>query len=443
MTVNSPTGTDAPPGGSRLLGVYPQKQDGLFMQRIKIPGGRINRSQWRRAAQLAATYAGESPLHVTTRQDVEFHNVSGRHIAAVQQRLAEVGLSVFGAGGDSVRNVTVCGGCDVCDGGYDLLPLALMVGRHLEQEPIALTLPRKFKISFSGCPRACAKPWLNDLGFIAQPDGRFTVIGAGSLGPRPSLGILLYENMNAEDVLPVCLAAVEFFNRHGDRENRRRARLRHVREKMGDDAFKAELDHQFKLVAARQPWPRISPAPARRDVKQQCHLQLPNGNITASEALCLVDVSDAADAAIRIDSEHGVSLYGCEPVRLPDSLAAMTTAPVIVACPGCATCPRGLVDCRATADRIREKLSSRDSSHARICISGCSNNCAQSAAAQIGLVGMVRSVEGRPSPHYRLFTGGGNGANGRLADPSVILQADAVPAAIDTLLRQMHARRPT
>lgn len=433
MTMQPEPGTTTPPGAVRIMGVYPQKQTGSFMQRIKILGGRIDWPQWRRIAELAARHSAGAPLHVTTRQDVELHNVRGEDISAVQQGLAEAGLAVFGAGGDSVRNVTVCAGCGLCSDGLDVLPVARLVRDCIEQQPVIRNLPRKFKISFSGCPQACAKPRLNDLGFIARSDGRFTLIGAGSLGPRPSLGVKLYEDVPAEDVLPICLAAIELFNQHGDRRNRRKARLRHVRERLGDDAFQAELDRRVAEVKRRSSWPRLNLTPAPGNIKRQCRLQLPNGNITPEQALRLAEAGEAADATLRIDVEHGLNLYGPRPVRLPNDLSAMTRAPVIVACPGGTTCPQGLADCWATADRIREAFSSRDLSGMRINISGCPNNCAHSAAAQIGLVGMVRTINGKPASHYRLYTGGGNGTNDKLADPSHILPADGVPDAIKPL----------
>jgi len=434
MTIPLELGPTSPPGVARILGVYPQRQNGLFMQRIKILGGRINWPQWRRAAELAERYSGGTALHVTTRQDIELHRIRSDDIAAVQQGLAEAGLPVFGAGGDSVRNVTVCAGGDLCEGGSDLLSAAQLVQDYLGQLPAIRHLPRKFKISFSGCVRACAKPWLNDLGFLAQPDGRFTLIGAGSLGPRPALGIRLAENLSATDILPTCVAAIELFDQQGDRENRWRARLRHVRERLGNEAFRAELDRRIEEVKSRGPWPEVTLAKAQSNARQQCRLQLPNGDLTPQQARRLADAGEAADAVPRIDLEHGVNLYGPRPVQLPDDLDAMTRAPVIVACPGCSTCPRGLADCRATADKIREAFSSQDLSDVRISISGCPNHCAQSAVARIGLVGMVRTVEGQPAPHYRLFTGGGNGTNDKLADPARILPADDIPHVIEVLL---------
>lgn len=437
----SPASGEGTPLPGRVLGVYPQKQNGLYMQRVKILGGRINWPQWRRIAELAEGCCNGFPLHLTTRQDLELHDIRRQDVATVQQRLAEVGLTVFGACGDSVRNVTVCPGCEFCPGGLDVMPLAQLVRQAVDQEPVVFTLPRKFKVSFSGCPKACAKPWLNDLGFIGQPEGRFLVVGAGSLGPRPALGIELYHDVPAGDVLPLCIAAVEMFEKHGDRQNRRRARFRHVREKLGDDAFKKELDARFEQVKARRSWPRITCGVGCRGIRQQCRLQLPDGNITSAQAVRLADVAERHEAAVRIDLEHGLVLYGPKPVPLPADLAAWATGPTIVACPGSRTCPRGLTDCWATAAKIRELLPAEKLASVRISISGCPNGCAHSAAASIGLVGMVRKVEGQAAPHYQLLVGGGNGAIAVLATACEVLPVGDVPAAVDRLLRQKLNRR--
>ena len=430
----SPASGEGTPLPGRVLGVYPQKQAGLYMQRVKVLGGRINWPQWRRIAELAETCCDGFPLHLTTRQDLELHNIRRQDVATVQQRLAEVGLTVFGACGDSVRNVTVCPGCEFCPGGLDVMPLAQLVRQAVDQEPVVFTLPRKFKISFSGCPKACAKPWLNDLGFIGQPSGRFVAIGAGSLGPRPALGIELYHNMSAGDVLPLCVAAVEMFEKHGDRQNRRRARFRHVRERLGDDVFKAELESRFEHVKARRSWPRVTCGAGLGQVQQQCRLQLPDGNVTPAQAVRLADVVERHEAAVRIDLEHGLVLYGPKPVPLPPDLAAWATGPTIVACPGSRTCPRGLTDCWATAAKIRERLATERLSGARISISGCPNGCAHSAVASIGLVGMLRKIDGAAAPHYQVLAGGGNGTNGTLATRQDVQRAEDIAAVIETLL---------
>jgi len=420
---------------NRLLGVYPQKQDGLFMQRIRIPGGRISWPQWRRIAELAVKYTPGVPLHLTTRQDIELHDVTQESIPAVHEGLAEAALTVFGAGGDSVRNVTVCAGCDLCRDAFDLLPLARLVQSHIEQQPVIFNLGRKFKISFSGCEKACARPWVSDLGFIAQPDGLFTVIGAGSLGAKPALGIRFYEDLPAGDILPLCVAALEFFEQSGERQNRRRARFRHVREKFGNQAFLAELDNRFKHLKARQSWPGIVPAAAHGRSKLLHRLQLPNGNISPREAFDLADTAEPKGATLRINLEHGIELYGKKEFELPESPAQLANNPIIIACPGSTTCPRGLVNCWLSADKIRKILTKRHTKQLQICISGCPNNCAQSAVADIGLIGMMRKENGMPTEHYRLFTGGGNGKNERLAKPSSVISARDVCKTIESLLR--------
>ena len=429
------TGAGSQVPANRLLGVYPQKQDGLFMQRIRIPGGRISWPQWRRIAKLAVKYTPGVPLHLTTRQDIELHDVTQESIPAVHEGLAEAALTVFGAGGDSVRNVTVCAGCDLCRDAFDLLPLARLVQSHIEQQPVIFNLGRKFKISFSGCEKACARPWVSDLGFIAQADGLFTVIGAGSLGAKPALGIRFYEDLPAGDILPLCVAALEFFEQSGERQNRRRARFRHVREKFGNQAFLAEIDNRFKHLKARQSWPGIVPAAAHGRSKLLHRLQLPNGNISPREAFDLADTAEPKGATLRINLEHGIELYGKKEFELPESLAQLANNPIIIACPSSTTCPRGLVNCWLSADKIRKILTKRHTKQLQICISGCPNNCAQSAVADIGLIGMMRKENGMPTEHYRLFTGGGNGKNEKLAEPSSVISARDVCKTIESLLR--------
>jgi sulfite reductase beta subunit-like hemoprotein len=410
------------------------------MQRIRIFGGRISWPQWRRIAQLASIHSPGFPLHLTTRQDIELHNIQENDLSFVHQGLSEVALTTFGAGGDSVRNITVCAGCEWDSGGFDVMPLAQLVRQHLEQQTVIFDLPRKFKISFSGCERACAKPWLNDLGFIAQSEGLFTVIGAASLGPRPALGVQLYKDLPARHILPLCIAAIRFFKRCGNRENRRSARFRHVREKLGDETFKAELDVRFSQEMARQSWPDVSPTPSNKDRKMLCRLQLPNGNINAGQAGRLADAAEPTGAVVRVNLEHGLELYGTEPIQLPEKLAAHTTNPIVIACPGSVTCSRGLTNCWTAADRIRQAFADQNLPDVRISISGCANNCAHSAVADIGLVGIKRQKDREKTQCYRLFRGGGNGRTNELAKPLAIVSPQQVPGKIKELLQERSVK---
>jgi sulfite reductase beta subunit-like hemoprotein len=297
-----------------------------------------------------------------------------------------------------------------------------------------LNLPRKFKISFSGCRLGCGKAWINDLGFIAQRDGLFTVIGAGSLGAKPALGIELYKNLPAKDVLALCISAIEFFKDHGNRENRHRARFRHVREKYGDDAFRAELDLRFNRLKVCRNWPDFLPAKGDRNIKLLWRLQLPNGNIASKDAVELADIAEGEESLLRINLEHGLELYGTKAFQLPDHLAALEKNPVIVSCPGCSTCSRAIAECWALADGIRNILAGQEHSRIHINISGCPNNCAHSTVSEIGLVGMRRKQNGINGECYRLYKGGGEGKSNRLAQKCEILSAKDAPKAVASII---------
>jgi len=399
------------------------------MQRIRILGGRIRWRQWRKVAELAKYY---SPIHITTRQDIELHNIPGPDIYAIQKGLEEAGLSTQGAGGDTVRNITACSGCPFSSDAGGVLAAAEFLHKTLMAK--VFDLPRKFKISFSGCLSACAKPWINDLGFVLQRDGHFTVIGAGSLGPKPGLGIELYRNLAAQDVAPLCLAALEFFEKTGDRQNRHHARLRHVRERLGDEQFKTEFSAVFERVKKSQAWPDIALTALNRNIRLLWRLQLPNGNISSDEVIQLADAAEPQNAELRINLEHGLELYGSQTFQLPDNLAALENLPVIIACPGSSSCARAITDTWSVADAIRQRIAHIHRPNLRICISGCPNSCAHSAVADIGLIGLRRNRDGQPAECFRLLTGGHNGIDNHQTVADDVFFTEDVPAAIERLL---------
>ena len=111
---------EKPASQARLLGIYPQRPEGLFMQRVKAPAGRMTLEQWQGLAGLAARYTPDYPLHVTTRQNLELHGVREEDLPAVQQGIDSLGLTGAAACGDSVRNITVCPRNGCCPGTWDI-----------------------------------------------------------------------------------------------------------------------------------------------------------------------------------------------------------------------------------------------------------------------------------------------------------------------------------
>ena len=412
------------PRDAKLLGVYPQRQQGLYMQRVRVPGGRLTASQWRALAAIARKHTPGTPLHLTTRQDVEFHDLTPDAVPLVQRALAAVGLTTFGTGGDTVRNITIC----PCSGlsCAELEPLAKAIQSELDSYDRLALLPRKFKISLSGSPQ-CGQPHANDVAFVVQEQAGvlgFRVVGAGSLGPRPGLGILLREWISPQDVLPLTLAALDLFDSLGDRENRSKARLRHVRERLGDDEFLRRLEERFVAVRQSRQWPEVQVVRPGRPMPEGTRLTFANGDVWPDCADALAGLIENHALSVRIGVYHQVLVCGTwtgalDAVRHAQSLAeAAAPQPAIVACPGTRWCPRGVVDTAGLADRIRREIATKLDPAAVICISGCPNGCTQDAVARFGLSGRVATVDGKRVDAFNLVHGGDEGRGPALAKPA-------------------------
>ncbi len=415
----------ADPGVARLLGLYPQLQPGLWMQRVKLLGGVACASTWRTLARIARRFSPGTPLHLTTRQEVELHDLGAQDVPTVQGMLAEAGLTGLGACGDTLRNVTVSPHSGIET--VELVPLAWQVRSLLEAHEGIFSLPRKFKISFSCGADRLAQPWINDLGLIAErPAGRwgFRVIAGGSLGPRPGTGMRLFGFLGPDDVLPLVLAAIQLFQTHGERKNRARARLRHVRERLGDEAFASMLRQQLGRARQERPWPEIRLQEPAEPFRARTALTFPNGDVSAEAAEALGELAERDDLRIRIANHHRILVFGRSADTLAEAMAAHAAlAPAakpqlhVVACPGKRWCKRALTDTNGLADRIRRRFEADPPPGVTVCISGCPNGCAQSAVADIGLVGVLARRNGKTEEAFNLLAGGGMGRDATLARP--------------------------
>ena len=412
------------PGQARLVGIYPQVQEGRFMQRVRIPGGRLDGPGWRTLAKLARRYTPATPLHLTTRQDIELHDLSAADIPPLQQALCAVGLSTLGACGDTPRNITICPCSGLAPGSVELLPLAKAIAARLAGIEGVYRLPRKFKIALA-CGPHCGQPFLNDLALTAvRRDGRwgFRAVLAGSLGPVPATGVVYREWLDPDQAVALAVAAVNVFAAEGDRANRRKARLRHVRQRVGEEAFGALIDQSFASVLAseKSQSPAIDMVPPSQPLAASRILFFPNGDVSADVADALGLLSDRPDLAVRLANQHQAVLFASSDsvlatvLREQRSLQTAADAgagPSVVACPGKRWCARAVTATAPLADRLRADLSGVLPPGAVVCISGCPNGCAHTLVADAGLAGRVS--EGREV--FDLYLGGGMGRDTRLA----------------------------
>ncbi|RKY08873.1 MAG: hypothetical protein DRP56_03460 [Planctomycetota bacterium] len=416
------------PQPTKLFGTYPQTQEDLYMQRIPVFAGDITAGQLDELARVAIEFTNATPLHLTTRQDIELHNVPKSHLQTVLDKLEAIGFSTYGAGGDNLRNITVCPCCQFDPSAYDVMPLAELLRVHLQDHPIRQDMPRKFKISFAGCKQPQSRPYINDLTFIATSATTVRVIGAGSLGARPETGIVLYEQLAAEDCLALTLAAIELFKDHGDRKNRRKARLRHIRQRLGNAQFLELLNDYFLRQKNACSWPKIELPHGRTGLQKVATVQTIAGDINPHHAQRLAQAAQRANAHLCINFHHGIDIYATEPFALPDELRPFTDLPAIVACPGNTTCTNGLTDCPGLASQLSETLKGNEKYCGKtIAISGCPNNCAHSAIANIGLAGRIKTIDGIRQEVYQLMLNGDNGITNKLAKPAEIVPAKNLP----------------
>ena len=411
------------PAAGRLVGLYPQRQEGLWLQRLKNPGGVLTADQWAVLAQAARDFTPDTPLHITTRQDIEFHNLPAETVPLVQARVASAGMTSAGAAGDTPRNTTVCSCSGLMAGAADLHPLAAQLGEVFLGIEGIYALPRKFKVALM-CGPDCGRPWINDLSIIAKRNEAgelgFTVIVAGSLGAKPGTGLLLHEWLPAQDVLPLATALIEVFAAHGDRENRRKARLRHVRERMGDAVFAALVAETFAAHKARTDLPAIAMPAGDAGFGAMVELAFPFGNLSADTADAIGRLTRDGTVAARMNVQQGVTVFGADQALLDAALAAhglseFTGAKAIVmTCPGTRWCKLAKASTETVAAMLRPLVEAHLPTGGCACVSGCPNGCSHYGVADVGLFGLA-STDG--VERYNVFVGGGNGKTPALAAP--------------------------
>jgi sulfite reductase (ferredoxin) len=240
-------------------GIYGQRQPGVQMVRIKIPFGGLTANQLRRIAEMADTYA-TGVGHVTTRQDIQLHFALLKDVGTIMRGLAEVGVTTREACANTVRNVTACHLAGVCKGEvFDVTPYAKTVALHLLRNPLNQSLPRKFKIAFSGCRHDCALTPIHDIGLLAarRDDGTigFRMSVGGGLGSAPRIGQVLREFVQFDELIPTVEAVIKVFDTLGNRKNRHKARMKFVIEKLGFEEFKRRWEEAYVSMGHARPDP--------------------------------------------------------------------------------------------------------------------------------------------------------------------------------------------
>ena len=473
------------------FGIYEQRRDDTYMVRVRCPGGAITPRQLRTIAELSQAFASDT-LHITTRQELQFHDVALENVIPILRRLFDVGLSSRGGGGNTVRNITASADSGVAkDEVFDVAPYVFALTSRLIAEADSWILPRKYKIAFSNNANDTARATLNDLGFIAVEHNGvrgFAVYVAGGQGGKPQVGHLLHELVPETEVYAVAEAIKRLFHKYGNRKNRHAARLRFLWNSLGEQEF-VELYHQELLAVKNEGAEPLVPTEALqrpivafrgspfsptseflkwrgRFVAEQKQpglftIEVPIllGNLPNKDALSLADfLLPLGDDVLRATIEQNLQIRNIPESWLPAAyqfikdIAPLAAEPRIlgsaVACTGASTCKLGICLPRGALDAILQRLKSSQLdldrlAGFRIHLSGCPNSCGAHLAADLGFFGRVARVGQTPYPAYEVVAGAriGHGIS-RFAQPIGMIAARDLPTFVVDALAQYLTQSP-
>jgi sulfite reductase (NADPH) hemoprotein beta-component len=442
-------------------GCYGQRQPGVHMVRCKAPAGRLNPEQLVALADGLQNWSQTDHVHVTTRQSVQFHYVPTADTPALMRRLAEAGLTTREACNNTVRNMSACTLAGVCPREHTDVSAHLDAAVHyFLRNPLNQQMPRKFKVSFSGCESDCAQGMLHDLAVIATRRGDapgFRLLAAGGLGHKPREAIVVAEFVPEHELIPAMEAVITLHEKYSDRSKRAKSRIKFLVDRFGAEGFVTRFNDEFArcraahaaetlpLIAWRTPTagaapgpgaPR-APAPQRQSGLVTVPVSVRLGHLTAPHLRGLSSLMRAHGLDdIRTTQDQNLVLRNVPEGDVDTVIAGLRTIGLdipqpgdnVVACPGTTTCKLGITSSQGMGARLANVAGDL-----RIRVSGCHNGCAQPETGDIGIYGEGRRLNDRLVPHYQLYLGGDGMAGGRLARKGPSIPVSRIERAIARL----------
>lgn len=452
------------------FGTYAQRQEGVQMQRIKVPGGFLTSPQLKALANVAERY-GSDFMHLTTREDVQLYYVNLDQAPDMLRELAREGLTGREACGNTVRNITACYRAGTAPGeAFDVWPYAQALFEHLVRNKFNQNLGRKFKIAFEGCREDHSALRIHDIGFHAQvreeggaPRRGFRVFLGGGLGAGPQEARLYTDFLPEEELFGFATSILRLFDRYGERKSRMKARMKFLVNTMGWESLCKALDAERESVgiipidpilqtvkarrtidrpklpasfnhtlrtldsrvqdAAFAHWARDSVLPHRDEGFRGVIVLIRQGDLTSDKARKLAAVARRfSNGQMRITIDQNIYLPWVREDDLYDLFielqnisldgAGAETIADVTACPGSDTCRLGIASAKGLATAVVKGFDNglrelgEIARDVTVKISGCPNGCAQQAIAGIGFYAAALTNDGRSVPAHLLFVGG-------------------------------------
>lgn len=447
------------------------KATDYFMMRVGVPNGILRADQARVLAEIARRH-GRNLADITVRQNIQYHWLTIESLPEIMESLDAVGLSPKGACGDVVRNVTGCPLAGIAhDEIVDASPLAVEISRALQGNNDFFNLPRKFKISITGCPAWCSYPEINDIGLTAirrGPKIGYSVRVGGGLSNEPHLALRLNAFVRPDQAAAVVRAITEIFrDQQGLRESRDRARLKYLFMKEGwtADRFLDEIQTRigYKLDPAVD---EIIPDDILRDHTGIHPQKQPGLSYVGASVLRGRLTGDQFAAAAELAERFGTGdlrltvMQNLLFLNIPNPRAGDLARELeqfglrvegsqfwrgAIACTGTEFCKLAITETKGftrwLVDELEERLPQFDQ-QLRLHVTGCPNSCGQHWIADIGLEGKKVKHEDRLTDAYYFCVGGSVGKHAATARPvGFRTPAHLVPEAVERLLRKYLAER--
>ena len=450
-----------------------------FMLRLRLPAGEISAAQLDGLAEIADWGGGYA--HITTRANLQIRELKPRDIIRVLVRLQELGLTSRGAGADNIRNITASpnSGFDP-DELIDVRSFARGLHHYILNHRDLFGLPRKFNVAFDNGGSLSTAADTNDIGFTAVQVTEQSLArdpNPGSRTPAPGVyfrcelggisghgdfardtGLLL----KPSEAVAVAAAMIRVFNEHGDRTNRKKARLKYLLEQWGVEKFIAETQRKLAFPLVRLPLAACEPRRPHLKhgwlgVHRQAQRGLnaigagtPVGRLTSRQMRRVAELATSyARGEIRLTVWQSFLVP-----HVPDAFAETTRRGLvragfyteaslatggIVACTGSKGCKYSAADTKGHAVALMKHLGDRVAldSPVNIHFTGCPHSCAQHYCGDIGLVGskLTDGAEG-----YNVVLGGGMGHEQGIAREIFRgVRATEVPGLAEQILRSYQA----
>ena len=438
------------------MGIYEQRKNQHYMLRLRCAGGLVTPEQLAKIA-FVGHQLSTSHLHVTTRQEIQIHNVDIEDAIPALKKLEKVGISSAGGGGNTVRNMMVDDRSGLtADEEFDVYPYVEELTSRLIAEKDSFTMPRKYKVAIDTSEATANYSYIADLGLQARiKDGQrgFRVLIAGSAASNAHTGWEVFDFLPEKDLYRAAKALKNWFHKYGNRRNRHKARMRYVFYKYGteeakrlylEEFEKLKKDGSIDFEAPALPLEHHKPnfpalkAPTdfetwkRRYAHKQtnaeglkenlwyAYIPLRHGNNSTDFFAEVAEyLGNYGNDVIRFTKKEQIQVRNIPEEYLTNIYAFFKKLgvyqidyPVVVTnltcCTGADTCRLGICLPKGAIDGIAKQLLNSDLNldaipDFELRMNGCTNICALATWGDLGFSGRVGRVGDDPYPAYTIW----------------------------------------